>query len=183
MNRFVKIGLLMVLVIALFGTYRFVSAQERESGPPTGVKVVEDVTPVEPPPALATNHVLKVTYISAAEPANGIPFSRNFTPIDGVSSISCPAPLGKTCTVAAEINLEAEGTAGDIIALCAKIDGSFPANSCPTVGTLGSINAVYSWTQTVSGVSKGTHTVQSYVYATGTGDSGSYNVNYRVYVP
>jgi hypothetical protein len=179
MNRFVRIGLLMTLVVVLFGTYRFVSAQERESGPPTSVQAPENVGLEQPPPVLATNHVLKATYNTEAEPSLGVPFSSGFTAIDGVSSISCPAPLGKTCTVEAEITVQATGS-GEI-GLCFAMDGSFP-QGCPTAGTLGNY-AIYSWSETVHGVAKGSHNVQSVIDSNGAGDFGFYNIDYKVYLP
>lgn len=43
--------------------------------------------------------------------------------------------------------------------------------------------SIFTWTQTVSGVTKGTHTVQSFLDTGSPAFTGFYNINYRVYVP
>ena len=186
MNRFVKVGLLMVLVLALFGTYRFVSAQERESGQPTSIKAPENIVHEQPPPVLATNHVVKETYINHAELSFGIFFPGGFFAIDSPTSISCPAPVGKTCTVVSEMTVQAGfgSLSGDVFTLCTQVDGSFPSSGCPTGGPLNNSGwTMYTWTQTVSGVAKGTHTVQSFLDTINSGQTGDYHVNYVVYLP
>jgi hypothetical protein len=73
---------------------------------------------------------------------------------------------------------------GDIFVLCTQIDGSFPSFYCPNGGPLNNAGwTMYTWTQTVSGLAKGTHTVQSFLSTLGGGEIGFYHVDYIVYVP
>jgi hypothetical protein len=181
MNRFAKSVLLMVLLLALFGSYRFVSAQETQSPSPIAVNDQENVPSEEAPPALATDHVLMATYLNQFAATTGIPFSGGSLAIDPLTSISCPAAIGKTCTIEAEIYLQAQSNTGGRIALTFALDGT--KLSSPFVGTLTSNFAMFSWPPTARTVSRGNHTVQSFLNTDFSGNSGSYNINYRVYVP
>jgi hypothetical protein len=181
MNRFAKIGLLMVLLLALFGSYRFVSAQETQLEALTAANGQENVASAEAPPALATNHVLMATYVNQFSTTTAIPFPGGSLAIDPLTSISCPAPVGKTCTLEAAIYLQAQSNSGGRIALTFALDGT--KLSSPFVGTLTSNFAMFSWTPTARTVSRGTHTVQSFLSTDNAGNSGSYNINYEVYVP
>jgi hypothetical protein len=181
MNRFAKSALLMVLLLVLFGSYRFVSAQETQSPSPIAVNDQENVPSEEAPPALATDHVLMETYLNQFAATTGIPFPGGSLAVDPLTSITCPAAIGKTCTIEAEIYLQAQSNTGGRIALTFALDGT--KLSSPYVGTLTSNFAMFSWPPTARTVSRGNHTVQSFLNTDNAGNSGSYNINYRVYVP
>lgn len=164
MNRFVKIGLLMALAMALFGTYRYVSAQE--------------------PNTPATKHVLLGTIISTS--INSMPLAANaLTALDSPQTVSCPGTT--TCTIQAEqVASTAQGShAQNGFILCFYVDGSAIPAGCPYVNITPSDgeSVMGSVTQGISGVSPGTHTVQTLVKSNFGAKLFFYNTDYRVYRP
>jgi hypothetical protein len=185
MNRFVKIGLLMVLAVALFGTYRFVSAQEKESGPPTGVAPGQVSAPAGESYVLATKHVLQGTYTNFARPGSGTPFGSGVVAIDSPTSISCPGTSG-TCTIEYDQSAQIlNSSTSNNYGFCIYLDGSQVPPNCPSLGLLAENSTFtgYSFSQEVSGVPHGTHTVQTFILTASGGTLGYYTLTYRVYKP
>jgi hypothetical protein len=182
MNRFVKIGLLMVLVIALFGTYRFVVGQDRQSGRPTAK--MPDSLPIslEQPPSVI-KHVLVGTYSNVNRPAGFSALAGGTAAVDPVTTITCPGTSG-TCTIEYDQNMQfGFGTSGDFFSFCIALDGSIVSPGCPSSGSFPTGAAAVSFSQEVTGVSHGTHTVQSLVQSGFGGSIGFYTETYRVYKP
>jgi hypothetical protein len=183
MNRFVKMGLLMVLVIALFGSYSFVKAQNE-----TSQRTTSAVPPVfnsedsnVPPPVV--KHVLVGTYSNVNRPASFSALAGGTTAVDPVTTITCPGTSG-TCTIEYDQNMQfGFGTSGDSFSFCIALDGSIVSPGCPTSGAFPTGVAAVSFSQEVTGVSHGTHTVQSLVQSGFGGSIGFYTETYRVYKP
>jgi hypothetical protein len=188
MNRIVKIIMLLAVVVALAGTYSYVAAQDELSrsgwtSPRTEVNVA--------PPVLATNHVLKATYINTCQPtcsAISLP-AGSFVNLDAVTSISCTAPIGKTCTINLEAWIETQdlsGADGNASSLNLVLDGSqagqtFYGGSSPV--TSGNYTGLAYKSVAVSGVSKGTHTVQTQARSINGANGDAWQATYTVYVP
>jgi hypothetical protein len=182
MNRFMKIGLLMALVIALFGTYRFVSAQDRQTGPPTAkmpdsLPIFSDVSPP------AVKEVLQGTVSNAARPAFFSSLGSGTVAIDSPTTVTCPGTSG-TCTIEFDQNMQLTGgTSGDLIGFCASLDGSVPSPGCPNVGPFPMVATGVAFSQSIPGVPHGTHTVQSLISSSSGGSMGFYTMVYHVYKP
>jgi hypothetical protein len=182
MNRFAKVGLLMVLVVALFGTYRFVSAQDRQLGPPTAKMPDSLPTSSEVPPPVV-KQVLQGTAINASRPTFFAAFGAGTVPIDSPTTILCPGTSG-TCTI--EFDQSAQltgGSGGDFFNFCISVDGSIPSPGCPTSGIVPTSGTAFSFSQAVSGVPHGTHMVQSLIESVSGGSIGFYTMTYHVYKP
>lgn len=186
MNRFVKIGLLMVLVMALFGSYRFVKAQNERSRPAASA-VAPAVISLQGSniPPTTIKHVLMGTIIntcgsscsSGSFPAGGT------TPIDAPTTVTCPGTSG-TCTLEADQVLQV-GVPGSLVGLCFYVDGTLVNGACfytDETPADGSFTQTHT-TQSISGVPHGTHMVQSFVYSSVGGVYDYYNFDYRVYKP
>lgn len=190
MNRIVKIGLLMALVVGLFGSYRLVSAQDEVSRG-SRVKVeaavfhAQDTAQTTNAPA-AIKHILTGTIINtcgASCPIMSMP-AFGFTPVDAATTVTCPGTSG-TCTFEADQVVEVSAASGGI-ALCFAIDGTFVDGGCffseeaPADGSYIQAHTTLS----LSGVLHGTtHTVQTYVDSGVSGTFSYYNVDYRIYKP
>jgi len=187
MKRFMKIGLLMALAFVLLGAYRYVSAQEEHSqagkmpGPPPPVFT-------GPPPgtdAPATKHVLVATYYTAGSLGGTSLVPDTLTPVDTPQTISCPGTSG-TCLIIADHWLElSSGSGGGEVAGCLYVDGvadSFCEYNEGELPVDGSYNQ-FSSSHATSGVSHGSHTVQTYVICYNGCNAAYYHINYRIYKP
>jgi len=107
-----------------------------------------------------------------------------FTALDGVLNFSCPAA---TCSVSAEENAQVTGaTSSNRWAICLEVDGTFVGQpNCPYLGFVPSDGSFLggSFTQNMSGVTRGAHTLQTFVYMDNGGTLSIYNVTYRLYTP
>lgn len=104
-----------------------------------------------------------------------------FTPIDPGETITCPGHT--TCTVEADLNVQAQGSgSSDAWALCAALDGGFA--TCPYLGFLdSSFFQSGTFAETFVGVTPGSHTVQTSVFAGNGGTAYNYTFVYHVYTP
>jgi hypothetical protein len=187
---FVKIGLLMALVMGLFGTYRMVSAQDEIS---RGNRVKIEAAAFRAPAASQTSnapaaikHILTGTIINTCGtscPSMSMP-AFGFTPVDAATTVTCPGTSG-TCTFEADQDIEVSAVSSGI-ALCFAVDGAFVDGGCffaaetPADGSAVQTHTTIS----LSGVLHGTtHTVQTYVDSGVSGVFNYYNVDYRIYKP
>lgn len=189
-KRAVTIGLLLALfaaVITLTNPTASVKAQSAAEGkapmPPTFL----DVRPA----VAGVNHLLKETYISTCLP-NCSPFAvgaGTAVPLDAAITISCPAPIGKTCTLTDDAWIQLENTSGTTNnpeALGFYVDGvdaDFFYNGGG--GTPGGpdYDAIAHKTAVATQVSRGTHTVQTLTYSVFGANGNAWTATYRVYVP
>lgn len=141
MKGFWKVGLLIAVAMALFGTYRFVSAQDETS--PFGRIPVKAPTFHKEIPANApkfnkgipdvesTEHVLEYTYLSVGT-GHGAPVpATTLTPIDSPSTVVCPGSGTDTCTILANQFVQTAGSTGsNNFAICLYVDGNLIPNNC-----------------------------------------------------
>jgi hypothetical protein len=182
MSKLLKVSLLLVLAVGLFGAYRYGAAQEKESPPTSDAQISPDVT-------IATKHVLQSTYNNNGVYSGGVIScdpSPCWTPIDNQLTVVCPGKTG-TCTIQADMWITNGGvtTVRDLNKICLSVDGNFAPNcdlyltgESPSDGTYGQNSS----SEAVTGLSPGDHTVQTYFSTDGTNVS-YYNSNYRVYKP
>jgi hypothetical protein len=167
MNRFVRMGLLLVLVMALFGTYTFVKAQNETRVPPPAIK-----------------HVLAGTYTNSCDAScPPMPLPPGFTPIDAPTTVACPGTTG-TCRFEADENLQVGLPPASHVTLCFLVDGAFvnacyPAGEAPVDGAPIQVHT----TQGISGVLHGMHTVQTVAGSDAGGSYSYYNFDYRINKP
>jgi len=188
MNRFVKIGLLMALALALVGSYRFVVVAQE--GPSSPMSPPPSSAPgAQAPEVLGTNHVLSRTYINSCIPAGTcglIVPAKTYTAVDAPTTINCAAPIGKTCTLQADQYLTrgSNASAANLDGLCLVVDGV----QSPTCYYSGEATTDYSSTalsvsQGPPPLSRGNHTVQTQVYSIDGESVFLYTMTYRLYVP
>jgi hypothetical protein len=181
MSRFMKVGLVATVVFLVFATYHRASAQQRAAT----AKRPESVPALTAEPDVATNHVLQRTYVNSDTPSVFASVPPGGQPIDALTTISCPGTTG-TCTIEFDQSIQLYTTSNSIdsVSFCAELDGSGP--DCPTLAYPLPAPGTYTtvtFPQRISGVSHGTHTVQSAI-VTGNGiDVGYYTFTYRVYKP
>jgi len=184
MNRLVKIGLVIGLAVVMFGTYRYVSAQEGQSGKARGY----DTAPtfhVDIPEVIATKHVLQSTYLNSGD-LGGASFPANtFTPVDTQLTVVCPGTSG-TCSIQADMLVQnGAGGSGNLNRVCLYVDGvagpycNYFADESSSDGEY--INAVQA--DIVSGVAHGNHTVQMYFWTENGAGVAHYQASYHVYKP
>lgn len=105
--------------------------------------------------------------------------------IDSPVKFTCPAG---GCTVAAEIHVQfgLNTTSGNIVGLCADLDGSdMPPQGCPVAGTVPADNsfAAFSFEFAQSAVTAGQHTLQSFAFTQSGARRSRYLITYRLYTP
>jgi hypothetical protein len=163
MNKLLKATSLLVLAVGSFGVYS--AAQGRSQ-------------------TLATNHVLKGTYITNGNYNATVP-AATYTPIDTQLTVSCPGTSG-TCTIEADMWVDNSGSgSGNINAICVYVDGAQTA-LCPYENMETPVDGTHvfsSASEPVSGLAPGTHTVQTYYYAANGAFVEYHTTNYRVYKP
>ncbi|MGA7631544.1 MAG: hypothetical protein WCB11_12300 [Terriglobales bacterium] len=182
MNGVIRTAGLSVVALALvgFAAYRHVSAQER----PETAKRSAPVLTGEPDVA-GINHALERTYINSAAPEFFSSVPSGPQPIDPLTTIFCPGTSG-TCTIEFDqsIQLYATSSSPDSVSLCAQLDSS--SFACPTLLQPLPAPGTYfhvAFSQEISGVPHGYHTIQSILW-TGNGiDAAYYTFAYRVYKP
>jgi hypothetical protein len=186
MRKPMKATLLLAFAVGLFGAYRYSAAQE--GGSPRGLVAIPlptlDIQISQDPEALATKHVLEGTYINRGF-YGAVVAPETTAPIDPQLTVACPGTSG-TCTIAADMWVQSNASSSDnAIAVCLYVDGKPPAAGCPLTGETppdGSF-AVTSFSQSVSGLVHGNHTVRTYYFTDQGAAVESYSVNYRVYKP
>jgi len=163
MNKLLKLALLLALAVGSIAVYSY--AQEA--------------------PQTATNHILKGTYINNGNFNGSIPAAK-YTAIDPQLTVSCPGASG-TCTIEADmwVDFGLGPNSFNITTICLVVDG-VQTSGCPfeTAETPYDGSHVHSSTsQPVSGLARGTHTVQTFAYAAQGAFIEYYATNYRVYKP
>lgn len=138
-----------------------------------------------PPDGLIFNRVLKSTSVSFGSPIVSEP--AGYANIDSPVKFTCVGPT--TCTLSAEIKVQviANFSNGNGVALCSQVDGQFmeEPESCPYLADLPGDGAFHAldWTANMSKVAPGKHTLQSQIYS----DQGiglfEYEITYRLYKP
>ena len=144
------------------------------------------------PPVTAVNHVLKGTYINTCLPAPCDLFALGaltIVPLDAVTTIHCPAPIGTTCTITDDAWIELENTStatNNPEALYFYVDGT---PSDPFWDGAGGtprgqeFDGLAHKTAVTFQVSRGTHTVQTQTLSLAGANGGAWTATYRVYVP
>jgi hypothetical protein len=185
MNSTIRCAGLSVVALALvgFAAYRHVSAQQR---PETAKRPEPALVLTGEPEVAATNHVLERTYVNSAAPSffGSVPGGQP-EPIDALTTVLCPGTTG-TCTIVVDQNIQlyATSTTVDLLSLCFEVDGS--AATCPTlVYPTPAPNTYFpvTFSQEITGVSPGDHTVQSAIWTNNGIDVGYYTFTYHVYKP
>lgn len=176
MKRSLKLGILVATMCLIAGSFLALSAAHGKL-PRTSVLNL----PVKPP-TLIFNKALKSTSVAVGEPDITIP--AGFTNIDSPLGFTCPGPT--TCTVAAEMNVQAGNNtlSGNGWALLGMLDGSY-MDGGPYVGELltDSRFSVAHWTVTAGGVTPGHHTLQTQIYTDFGAELANYEIVYRLYKP
>ena len=118
------------------------------------------------------------------EPTGTITVPAGFQPIHPPKTINCTGT--GTCTAGFEQNVQIKGsTADNNWAICQQVDGAFIAEpSCPFLGAVP--NGTFgsgSFAQQKTGLSIGTHTVQTFVYTDKGAEVGIFNIIVRIYKP
>ena len=144
------------------------------------------------PPVTAVNHLLKGTYINTCLPINCNTFAVGAgvaVPLDAVTTINCPAPIGKTCTITDDAWIELNNTStttNNPESLGFYVDGNLTdAYYSGGGGTPGAFlfDAIAHKTGVATTVSRGTHTVQTQTYSVFGANGAAWTATYRVYVP
>lgn len=186
MNRLLKLGLLMALVIGLFGAYRYVSAQEGQSTARGSAATKAPVLQVDVPNIASTKHVLQGTYVNSGNYGDVAFPANTFSAIDPALTVTCPGTTS-TCSIQADMWVQngRESISGNEDRVCLYVDGS-PGPFCnyfagETPSDFTYTNATSS--DTVSGLAHGTHTVQTVFWSAGGAFVAHYQANYHVYKP
>jgi len=143
------------------------------------------------PPVTGVHHVLQETYINTCMPNCGVIAisGETLVPLDAATTINCPAPVGKTCTITDDswIELQNASTAtNNPEALAFYVDGILADQfNDGGGGTPGGpeYDAIAHKTSVFRKVSSGTHTVQTQTVSLYGANGGAWTATYRVYVP
>jgi hypothetical protein len=141
-------------------------------------------------PVAAVNHILKGTYINTCVPScNIFTLAANTgVALDAPTTIICPAAVGSTCTITDTAWLQSQNTgstSNDAGALQLVLDGNTvdfnlsggsPANAFYFDGLFSKISVA-------SGVSRGTHTVQTQARSVKGANGSAWTAKYEVYTP
>jgi hypothetical protein len=129
-----------------------------------------------------TGRKLKFTAISSGNLGATVP--AGFAPVDAATNLRCPGT--RTCTFEADQNLQVFSSTSTAWAICTSVDGNFMAEpSCPYLGLAGGTGFFQTGTfaQSMSGITPGTHSVQTFVYSDNGLDVYNYAFVYHIYTP
>jgi len=174
---------LCVLAMVSLSAWAQTGAPEKAPAPPSVQNVV--------PPVAAVNHIIKATYINTCLPSCPV-FAIGagaIVPLDAVTTINCPAPIGKTCTITDDAWLELQNTSAttnnpetlELFVDGVLIDGYYDGGG----GTPGGFffDALAEKTAVATTVSRGLHTVQTQTDSLDGANGAAWTATYRVYVP
>jgi len=191
-KRTITVALALVIiaaVVTLANVSKVFTSPQGEEDPQVGPAVAPPA--VSPGPAvMGVIHVLKATYINTCSPSCN-PFTlppNTSVGLDSPTTITCSAAIGKTCTItdtawiqsqntsstgnnAGALQLVLDGTVVDYY-----LSGTSPANAFYYDG-------LYSKIAVVSGVSRGTHTVQTQARSVEGANGAAWAAKYEVYTP
>lgn len=173
------VGVIGLMVVA--GSAASAPAANTEHGRPASPfsPVAAGQLKVQPPTVLTARH-LKSTALSTG--SSGVTAGPGFAAIDQVTTLRCPGT--KTCTFEADQNVEASGSwDNNRWGICTKVDGTYMPY-CPYLGYLtnGGFQAG-SFIASMSGLSPGSHSVQTFIYTDDGAQIDIYAILYRVYTP
>ena len=182
-----QMGFVAAMLLALIAIGQQATAQDAEAGkaPSSSRALAASPAPLAPA-ALAVNHALQRNYLSSGTLGGAFLPAFTNSPVDSAQTVVCPGPGTGTCTSQADhwIELQGNSTANEAWG-CLVVDG----NVDPNCGFLeDKIPPDASWLQVtsshfMSGISIGTHTVQTFINSTGGVNAAYYNINYRVFKP
>lgn len=150
------------------------------------------VTSAAAGPAVAgVAHRLLTTYINTCLPNNCstiVPSAGAFVPLDAVTTINCAAPLGKTCTITLQAWIQTQNTSStgnDAGSVNMLVDGVatppyFSGDSPPNAFWY---DGLFNRSDVVTGVSRGTHTVQTQARSQLGANGYAWTAIYNVYTP
>jgi hypothetical protein len=184
----VAVGMLLIATAVIVANVPQ-SQSEREQAGLGGQSAVSTAAPA--PAVAGVSHALKATYINSCIPTGCSVFAMGggtFVPLDAPTTISCSAAIGKTCTITDDAWIQTENTsstgnnAGSITMIVDGVPtptyfgGDSPANAFYYDG-------LFNETSSVSGVSRGTHTIQTQARSQFGANGLGWTATYRVYVP
>ncbi len=106
-----------------------------------------------------------------------------FTNIDAGEKLVCPVAGSSTCSIEADMSVQAQGTGtGNAWAICLVVDGNYA--TCPYYGFLDSAffeNGTQ--VESLTGLAVGRHTVQTQVFSANGGTVYNYSLTYHAYKP
>ncbi len=138
------------------------------SGPEQGVQAANVISGVEK---------LKSTVMSNGYSGTSAP-AFQYTPVDSAFTLKCPGTT--TCTFTDDGTVQA-GDTGSVYAICFKVDGTIVI--CPNQDLNGNYYTNGSISSTLSGITPGSHTVQTLVYPAVATTLYVYDLKYGVYTP
>jgi hypothetical protein len=185
MNERGQISVLGTLILALASSV-MLSAQDR-AVPAGAAPVNSQVGQGKGLPPAGGSHTLQSTYFSNGNRFSGMVAPATFVGVDSVQNITCPGT--GTCSIEADMWVETGnidlGTPNNF-AICAAVDGVFFENgTCYYTANTPSDFSFVTGTRsdTIGGISAGTHTVQTFIYSNNGTAVQQYNISYRVYKP
>jgi hypothetical protein len=171
-----KLGVILVTLTVCAGA--FAAPQ------PDPVRSADAIPNKAKPPStdLIFNRKLASTSISLS--SDVLPISSGLVAIDSPLTFNCPKG---GCTLTADVHVQmGENTkAGNLLGVCAELDGSIMPPGCPNIATIPTdetfVGGSFAFAQ--SGVTAGTHTIQGFVDTTDGATRAYYNITYRLYTP
>jgi hypothetical protein len=168
------------------------AATGRHAGAETAAAAVAATAKSSPAaiPALTPKEVLEATYMETANPGSTLAANTD-EPMDGLHTITCPAPTGKTCTIMDTVSIQ-EGYGGGAennqIAAPWQLDGNLAGAQGALFSTLpaDASNGNYAggtWVDFQHGVTPGKHKIQTFAYSEGGAMLLRWAVTYTVYEP
>lgn len=177
MKKLVMVAVVVAVSIALFGTYHHVRAEA--NGRPGGPIKLPGIAP---PPVTLTNHALSGTYIDQA--MSDVTVGSSFQPIDSAVTITCSNTAG--CTIGSESVVEVGGqtATGNRWGICSSLDGTIGAGICTYQGYIPSDGSFVTGAfNNAVAITKGTHTIQTYLYTDAGAFLAQYSNTYHRYKP
>ena len=185
-RKTMRLAIVAAVAVLLISMGRKASAQDEPAGKaPFDSSSLATSTPALGPAVVGVNHALQRNYFSTGNLLAVFFPAFTYEPVDSPQTVTCPGPSG-TCTIQADHWIELKGSSmlNDAWA-CLAVDGVFD----PSCGLLeDKVPPDGSWVQIssshfMSGISAGTHTVQTFVNSQHGVNAAFYNVNYRVFKP
>ena len=173
-----KFAVVLALAIAVVGAYGVFTSAKASAGSAASVFSHEN----GPLTVSAATTLKKERFASGF---SGVTMVASDVPtlIDG-TTLTCPGTSG-TCTYTATNYLQTAASSGTSNwALATQVDGNYIGQGGPFLGPVGTDFAGGSWSDTGSGISFGSHSIQTYAFARDVNMTAfNYNFEYKVFKP
>jgi hypothetical protein len=183
MKRFVKIAIVsLATAVVLFAPFRSIQAQGNKASNHAPAHTAQPATQTSETITNATPHFLLATFLTQGVPETAEGAEVFFT-IDSPTTFYCPNRTGCTLVITQNVEVNGGDASGNLWAIGCNVDSVSVCDGYWQGETL--VDGNYSTGTELStlSVTRGSHTVNSWVYSFDGLTLAYYNISYQLYIP